>query len=94
MEDAGLVNVYTCQICGGRIVTKNRDAGTTPFFLRCRATTGCDGDMYSGFYRVDQQQPHGWEWFKPLSAGERKKLDTVSMVEHVAMGGLILRQVL
>lgn len=91
MEAKGQINVYLCEQCGGKIVTRNRDTGTTPFILRCRATEGCDGEMHSLIYRVDQNQVAGWEWYAPKSAGERKKIDTPGMAEHVKLGGLMLR---
>ncbi|MDO8476746.1 MAG: hypothetical protein Q7W02_11280 [Candidatus Rokubacteria bacterium] len=35
---AGKVNVYVCPKCGRGTVTIDRDEGTTPFLLRCRAS--------------------------------------------------------
>lgn len=40
-EDQGAVNVYVCDTCGGRIITTNRDAGTTPFM----AVLPCEADV-------------------------------------------------
>jgi hypothetical protein len=92
MEAKGAINVYVCQTCGGRITTRNRDAGTTPFIVRCRSTEGCSGDMFSSFYRVDQLQAPTHEWYRPTSAGERKKLEDPGLCDHVERGGLLLRE--
>lgn len=87
----GLLNIYTCRLCGGHIVTIDKDEGSTPFQLACRATEGCNGPMQSSMYRVfDQGMRPSHEWYKPdqhecehLSDGER---------QHVGMGGLLLRE--
>lgn len=89
-EAQGAVNVYTCQSCGARLVTKNRDEGTTPFMVGCQRD-GCGGVCYSGFYRVDQSLVPTHEWFRPVSAGERRHLANPDVAEHVKMGGLLLR---
>lgn len=90
-ESSGLVNTYTCRDCAGRIVTVNRDEGTTPFTVLCRAKVGCKGYMTSGFYRGDQSEPPTYEWFRPsLRAAKRQGPD---MVEHVRLGGLDLRPI-
>ena len=82
------LNVYTCQTCGGRIVTIDRHVGTTPFTINCRATPGCDGVMYSSMYQVDESLTPTWEWFKPGG-----KFRNRAMREHVEMGGLDLRRI-
>src|SRR5690606_19819615 len=51
------VNVYVCQKCGGRMVTRDVDPGTTPFLTRC-TMTNCTGMAQSCFYRVPQDLPH------------------------------------
>lgn len=98
MEAAGLVNVYVCKQCGGRTVTKNRDAGTTPFMMSCRATPNCKGIAQSSFYRVDQKLTPRLLWIKPTPAellafcAEHAKDNTAlehEILEHVAMGGLL-----
>lgn len=90
-EAAGLVNTYTCRDCVGRIVTVNRVEGTTPFTLNCRAKPGCKGFMTSGFYRGDQSETPGYEWYLPsLEEARRQGPD---MVEHVRMGGLDIRPI-
>jgi len=81
-------NVYTCQECGGKIVTEDVDEGVTPFMLKCRATEGCDGNMWSAFYRCDQTLPAGFEWFMPKSLKGYNR----GMKEHISKGGLDLRK--
>jgi hypothetical protein len=84
---AGDLNRYTCERCGGSIVTVDREAGTTPLFLRCRATKGCDGRMVSAMYRGVVGTPT-FEWRKPNGA-ERLRLSG-AMRAHVDRGGLVL----
>ena len=95
-EAANAINVYTCDTCGGRIVTKNLVEGTTPFSLSCLATTNCRGTMYSCIYQCDQTLAPTHEWFLHdiTKAGVRKRLGRVpGMIEHVEQGGLDLRPV-
>lgn len=86
----GKKNIYVCQACFGHIVTVDRDAGVTPFMIRCEATPGCAGYMQSSMYRVFRQEIRAtFEWYRPtvvqvLTDGER---------EHVGNGGLLLRKV-
>lgn len=85
----GKTNVYACQSCDRKIVTLDKDQGTTPFAIRCKEMGGCDdGMMYSSFYAVDQTLgPIHYVWFKP------DNLDGYSdaMLEHIRKGGLDLR---
>lgn len=90
MSILGGVNVYTCSHCGRKIVTRDRDEGTTPFGLACRATEDCRGTMRSSCYRVDQHLKPTWEWFRPKTKAERR-LVTPELEDHVDQGGLILR---
>ncbi len=89
-EAAGLINIYSCRTCGWKATTRNRDAGTTPMFLACE---NCRGTAASACYEnvPDTAEPTH-EWFKPKTAGERKKILTPAMAEHVALGGLLLRK--
>lgn len=79
------LNRYTCQKCNGQIVTIDRDDGTTPFMLGCRATAGCKGMMQSSFYRGVEGEPT-FEWRKP-TVKEIRKASPV-MAQHFEMGGL------
>lgn len=85
------VNVYVCQLaaCGAAIVTKNRDEGTTPFMITCKK---CEkGAAYSSFYQVDQNLKPQYEWYCP--GEEEKRALPEEMLEHVLLGGLLLRSV-
>lgn len=94
-EAAGAVNVYVCRTCKGRIVTKNRQEGTTPFMTGCHATPDCKGTMQSMGYRVNQDEVPTHEWFRPVTTGERRRwLRDPGTAEHVRMGGLVLREVM
>jgi hypothetical protein len=86
----GKLNIYTCEKCRGHIVTVDRDEGTTPFMVGCRATEGCSGMMESSFYRVwDQRMAPQFEWYRP-DATEVATLKLVAR-DHVQRGGLLLR---
>lgn len=82
-------NAYTCQGCNGTIITVDRDEGTTPFMLGCRATVECPGMMQSHFYRgsvVDSAAPATFEWRKPTK--DEYKQATPAMRQHFDWGGL------
>ena len=81
------INQYTCSTCGGTITTIDRNVGTTPMMLVCRATEGCYGSMHSHMYTVDQNLTPDHEWYKPA------KLPKGEMREHVQMGGLLIRRI-
>lgn len=81
------INQYTCRTCGKTITTIDRDEGTTPMMLACRATEGCNGSMFSAMYRVAPYLTPEWEWYKPT------KLPKGDMREYVEMGGLMLRKI-
>lgn len=84
----GKKNVYTCRGCSKKLVTVDRDAGTTPFMTRCE---GCGGDMVSSFYNVDQNLVATHEWYRKSDREIRK--DPPSWREHHNMGGLFLRRI-
>ena len=89
------INVYTCDKCGGKTVTRDVHEGVTPFMLRCRASGhegDCDGKAYSAMYRVPKELGliPMWEWFKPVGSEYNKLSD--AMKEHVDKGGLDLRK--
>lgn len=84
MEKAGLINVYVCPGCGWRAITRNRDAGTTPFIIRCENECAAGDELVgaqSSIYRVDQHLEPTHEWYKPLSALER---DYEPLIKEVA----------
>ncbi len=94
-EPANAINVYTCPECGWQAITINRVEGTTPFQICCEGNcraSGWNGGAYSSFYQVDQSLTPTHEWYRPTTAGERKKLRNPDTREHVALGGLLIRE--
>lgn len=97
---AGRENVWTCAKCGAMLVTVDRVAGVTPFFMRCGAynPNGCGGDMRSAFYPTGPRPPNipppTHEWYSP-DEKERKRLrkKEPGLYEHVAQGGLLIRPI-
>lgn len=88
----GQKNIYVCHSCLGHIVTVDRDEGTTPFTVGCRATAGCRGTMQSSMYRVfDQMIGAKYEWYKP-DDNEKARLGPGALA-HVNMGGLLIRRI-
>lgn len=81
-------NKYTCRLCGKHIITEDRDEGTTPFMIDCKATKGCPGTMQSAFYRVTGDEPPTFIWRKP-TRGEYKRAHP-AMRQHFDQGGLDL----
>lgn len=94
-EAQGRKNVYRCNECPGAIVTVNQDEGTTPMFLRCRATDGCAGMMQSSWYVIPPNTPDpGWEWYRPgASALRRLHRKDPATADHVERGGLLIRKI-
>jgi len=84
---AGKLNRYTCSTCGGSIVTVDRDEGTTPFMLRCRASDGCRGTMKSSFYRGVTGTPT-WAWRKATE--DEYAASSPDARRHFDLGGLDL----
>jgi hypothetical protein len=84
------LNRYTCRECRGEIITIDRDEGTTPFMLGCRATEGCKGMMQSSFYRGVEGAPT-FEWRKPTPHEFAKS--SRAMQDHFNMGGLDIHRI-
>ena len=101
----GRENVYTCQACGGTVVTVDRDTGTTPFMISHSevAGSGCNGPMYSAFYPKGPRPPHigapTHEWYAPTKAelkaecASHDRYTRDAIRQHVEMGGLLLRPI-
>jgi hypothetical protein len=95
MSFQGKRNVYTCNACGSKIVTIDRDEGVTPFAMECKAD--CGGDMLSGFYRAlpSDGEPE-WEWYLPKHhrkyKGYRKDADG-DFRDYFKNRGLQLRKI-
>jgi hypothetical protein len=88
-SNVGKLNIYTCRECRGHVVTRDLEAGVTPFMVGCKATAGCKGMMESSFYRVwDQKMRASHVWYRPVSTG----FLTAGERQHVEMGGLLLRE--
>ena len=99
-------NIYVCQKCGGCTVTIDKDDGTTPFMIRCRAkdhhihgamlVEGCKGTAYSVCYNLNAvigstyMEPE-YEWYRPGN-DELRKITHAATLQHVSMGGLLLRR--
>lgn len=79
-------NRYTCRTCGGQIVTEDRDEGTTPFVIGCRAKRGCRGTMQSSCYRGAEGATPTFIWRKPTAA--EYIAAPLAMKDHFDMGGL------
>lgn len=100
-ERSGMINEYRCPTCRGKTVTINRDDGTTPFFLKCRASpAGCDEMAQSMIYRVDQNQRPAWEWIRPTPAefdeylkAHREEEYRDEWKKHCDLGGMMLIRV-
>lgn len=89
MSLIGKHNSYTCDTCRKSIITIDRDDGTTPFMLGCRATAGCKGMMQSAFYTgplINAGAQATFEWrkatYKEYVRASRE------MKQHFDMGGL------
>jgi hypothetical protein len=87
-------NGYTCERCGGVTMTYHVDEGTTPMFLMCRATVGCEGQAVSMMYPPGPVPPDlaalpRWEWYRP-SKRALKHMNP-GMRDHVERGGVVLR---
>lgn len=88
----GAKNVYCCDTCRKHMVTRDKDAGTTPFIVSCQLTPRCRGKMYSSLYRVFDPQDRlmpTHEWYKP------SVLEVIppQLADHVQKGGLLLRPI-
>lgn len=90
----GGANGYTCRTCGQVTMTYHVDEGTTPMFLRCRATDGCNGEAVSMMYPPGPVPDHlaalpRWEWYRPTPKEVRHMGPAYR--EHIQRGGLALR---
>lgn len=87
----GKKNVYKCDGCGKLLVTVDRDDGTTPFMIRCRATTGCTASMISACYRVPQELEPSHHWIRLTD--EEATREGHDGQRHHHLGGLFLRAI-
>lgn len=93
VPQAGAINAYVCNHCHKLAVVQHVDAGTTPMYMACLSTDGCEGVARSARYPANPPQKVidavRWEWYKP-DAEEFEKLSQ-EMKQHVRAGGLVLR---
>jgi len=92
--NGGMANGYTCKRCGRITMTYHVDKGTTPMYLRCRATGQCNGEAVSMMYPPGPVPAHlaalpRWEWYRPTPQ-QARRMDP-AMRDHIARGGLALR---
>ena len=83
-------NIYKCKVCKHRIVTIDRDKGTTPFLIGC-TKENCKGLMQSNMYRPSHNLDPEYEWYYPTSK-QIKNLDPVTK-NHVESFGLLMRKI-
>lgn len=48
------INMYTCQVCGRKMITQDKDEGVTPFMIECDVDK-CEGLAHSSFYRFSEK---------------------------------------
>lgn len=94
----GRENAYQCDICHGYTVTIDREPGSTPMYIGCRADgteRGCTGRSVSFGYPNGPRPPHipapAWEWVRP-TVDDLRDLDLETLA-HVDNGGLLLRKI-
>lgn len=98
-EKKNAINEYVCPKCRKRIRTINRDEGTTPFMLLCKATEGCGGLSQSNFYRSTMNESPKWEWIRPTPdemetyiSDNKSEQYRDAIQDHVNHGGVVLRK--
>ena len=97
MSRQGEVNGWVCEECGETTYAIHVDDGVTPFYLGCRATEGCEGMAKSMFYPTGPIPHHAikriaWEWYTPEPDEKTRLLAKPDVLEHVEMGGLLIRE--
>lgn len=92
MSWKGKKNRYVCRDCGFAFITVDRDEGTTPFLTHCRHNSLCTGWAQSQFYSIDQTEEATYEWYIP-NEEEMLYIVNPNVLEHIKMGGLLLRRI-
>lgn len=82
------LNAYVCETCGHGTITKDVDAGCTPFMHTCEK---CGGMAQSRMYKVAPYLIPTQEWYRP-TLEELLKM-TPGMIDHVLQGGLAWRKI-
>lgn len=83
MSKANMINIYTCQSCGYKLVTIHVDEGVAPAIVLCPAC--CTGESKSAFYDVDPGLVPEGEFYKPSTEQE---LIWQTNMEIAQVGGL------
>lgn len=94
-EGKGQKNAYVCPACNKVMVSINRNTGTTPMWKDCH---WCGATATSCMYRIDQQTPALFEWYRPMTDEEIADVlqdddDYSSYSEHIVSGGLAFRKI-
>jgi ribosomal protein L37AE/L43A len=94
-EGRGQKNAYVCENCGRAMTTINRNAGTTPMWKACY---WCGSDATSCMYRINQNAPALFEWYRPMSEEEIAEVlqgdDKYGYYsEYIGLGGLAFRKI-
>lgn len=84
------IDVYTCEKCGGRVLTTYRDVGVTPFVIRCARCKSSMVHNYTYLKDAYNGKDKVLEWYRP-SFNELVKMSD-GAIEHVLCGGLILKR--
>lgn len=85
------INIYTCEgeKCNNVVKTKDLVAGTTPFMVDC---VRCGGKMKSSMYSNIPKEPEvTMEWYRPDINKVLKLRKKPGLIEHILLGGLMLR---
>lgn len=99
----GQKNIYVCRDCGYQMITIDRDEGTTPFTTACIRSCKAKnaglyrdkGTMESRFYNprfIPPNEKPTHEWYRPDDR-EIRDIRNPNILQHVAMGGLMLRRI-
>ena len=83
-----------CPVCSTVTYVAKEHEGVTPMWVSCRRLTGaeCGGQTTSAPRLVEIAEQHvEWEWYKP--APNEYKGFTRDTLEHLRMGGLLLRKI-
>lgn len=86
------INTYTCvrKSCGNVIITKDVDAGVTPFIIGCPK---CGERAQSSFYKAALGSTPTHEWYRPSLDELKGNAHGPGAIEHILRGGLLLRQI-
>lgn len=105
-DGKGRLNAWECEECGAYIVSRDRDAGVTPYILRCKDETvgeglGCGAEMTSKFYRLARRDdwPVSHEWIRPktkekLADALERDDEYKNYSDYLRRGGLHLARII